>query len=124
VVFYELLTGRHLFAQVVSDLAAYHGRAGLDRIPVKVRPSSGIVSKKIPKAPARHRGHATVSRDRFRSSRDKTTLACVGAVAVALVAFLALSLIHFRENPLLSAPVQFRSLPPPSLLQGVAFAIA
>jgi eukaryotic-like serine/threonine-protein kinase len=46
------------------------------------------------------------------------------AAAVFLVAFAALSLIHFRERPLVSAPVQFQISPPGSLPQGDAFAVS
>ena len=47
-----------------------------------------------------------------------------GAVAVFLVAFAALSLIHFREKPLVSAPIQFQIFASESLLQGLSFAVS
>jgi hypothetical protein len=47
-----------------------------------------------------------------------------GAVAVFVVAFAALSLIHFRERSLVSAPVQFQISPSGSLLQNPAFAVS
>ena len=57
-----------------------------------------------------------------------TRLAAVGllslTVAVFLVAGAALSLIHFREMPLVSAPVQFQISPSGSLPQGDAFAVS
>jgi len=45
-------------------------------------------------------------------------------VVVFSVALAALSLIHFRERPLVSAPVQFQISPSGSLLQGLAFAVS
>jgi eukaryotic-like serine/threonine-protein kinase len=51
-------------------------------------------------------------------------IAGVIAVAVFLVAFAALSLIHFRERPLVSAPVQFQVYPPGSQPQLHAFAVS
>ena len=47
-----------------------------------------------------------------------------GAVAVFLVAFAALSLIHFRERPLVPTPVQFQISPSGRMLQGDAFAVS
>jgi eukaryotic-like serine/threonine-protein kinase len=46
------------------------------------------------------------------------------AVAVCLVALAALSLVHFRERPLVSAPVQFQISASGSQPQGHAFAIS
>ncbi len=46
------------------------------------------------------------------------------AVAVFLVAFAALSLIHFRERPLVPTPVQFQISPSGRMLQGDAFAVS
>jgi serine/threonine protein kinase len=47
-----------------------------------------------------------------------------GAVAVFLVAFAALSLIHFRERPLVPTPVQFQISPSGRMLQSDAFAVS
>jgi serine/threonine protein kinase len=47
-----------------------------------------------------------------------------GAVAVFLVAFSALSLIHFRERPLVPTPVQFQISPSGKLLQVGPFAVS
>ena len=47
-----------------------------------------------------------------------------GAVGVCLLAFAVLSLIHFRERPLVSAPVQFQISSPGSMPQGAAFAVS
>jgi serine/threonine protein kinase/Tol biopolymer transport system component len=47
-----------------------------------------------------------------------------GAVAVFLVAFAALSLIHFRERPLVPTPVQFQISPSGRMLQADAFAVS
>ena len=46
------------------------------------------------------------------------------AVAVVLVAFAALSLIHFRERPLVPTPVQFQISPSGRMLQSDAFAVS
>ncbi len=46
------------------------------------------------------------------------------AVAMVLVAGAALSLIHFRESPLVPAPVQFQIFPSGSLPQGDSFAVS
>jgi DNA-binding winged helix-turn-helix (wHTH) protein/Tol biopolymer transport system component len=47
-----------------------------------------------------------------------------GAVAVLLVAFAALSLIHFRERPLVPTPVQFQISPSGRMLPADAFAVS
>ena len=47
-----------------------------------------------------------------------------GAVGVCLLAFAVLSLIHFRERPLVPWPVQFQISSPGSMPQGAAFAVS
>jgi serine/threonine protein kinase len=47
-----------------------------------------------------------------------------GAAALFLVALAALSLVHFRERPLVSAPVQFQISPSGKLPQGSPFAVS
>jgi eukaryotic-like serine/threonine-protein kinase len=47
-----------------------------------------------------------------------------GAAAVFLVALAALSLIHFRERPLVPAPVQFQISPSEKLSQKYSFAVS
>jgi eukaryotic-like serine/threonine-protein kinase len=47
-----------------------------------------------------------------------------GAAVVFVVALATLSLIHFRERSLVSAPVQFQISPSGSLLEGLAFAVS
>jgi serine/threonine protein kinase len=47
-----------------------------------------------------------------------------GAVAVFIVAFAVLSVIHFRERPLVPAPVQFQISPAGKLLQVGPFAVS
>jgi eukaryotic-like serine/threonine-protein kinase len=47
-----------------------------------------------------------------------------GTVGVCLLAFAVLSLIHFREKPLVSAPVQFQISSSGSMPQGAAFAVS
>jgi serine/threonine protein kinase/Tol biopolymer transport system component len=47
-----------------------------------------------------------------------------GAAAVFLVALAALSLVHFRERPLVPVPVQFQISPSGKLLRGDPFAVS
>jgi len=128
VVFYELLTGRHLFArETVSDTlaAVLTEEPDWGRIPVKVRPLVRHCLEKDPKRRLRDIGDMQLLVETASVPLEtKRPWLAWGAVAVALVAFLALSLIHFRESPLASAPVQFQISPSASLLQGLAFAVS
>ena len=128
VVLYELLTGRHLFQrETVSDTlaAVLKEEPDWNRIPVKVRPLLRHCLEKDPKRRLRDIGdmHLLLETASVPVQTHRPWLAW-GAVAVFLVAFAALSLIHFRERPLVSAPVQFQISPSGSLLEGLAFAVS
>jgi Tol biopolymer transport system component/tRNA A-37 threonylcarbamoyl transferase component Bud32 len=128
VVLYELLTGRHLFQrETVSDTlaAVLKEEPDWNRIPVKVRPLLRHCLEKDPKRRLRDIGdmHLLLETASVPVQTHRPWLAW-GAVAVFLVAFAALSLIHFRERPLVSAPVQFQISPSGRLFQGAAFAVS
>jgi eukaryotic-like serine/threonine-protein kinase len=128
VVLYELLTGGHLFQrETVSDTLAAVLKEEPDwaRIPVKVRPLLRNCLEKDPKRRLRDIGdmHLLLATDSGPVQTHRPWLAW-GAVGVFLVALAALSLIHFRERPLASAPVQFQISPPGNLPQGDAFAVS
>jgi len=128
VVLYELLTGGHLFQrETVSDTlaAVLKGEPDWDRIPVKVRPLLQRCLEKDPKRRLRDIGdmHLLLETASVPVQTHRPWLAR-GAVAVFLVAFAALSIVHFRERPLLSAPVQFQISPSGTLPQGDAFAVS
>jgi serine/threonine protein kinase len=128
VVLYELLTGVHLFHRdTMSDTlaAVLKEEPDWNRIPVKVQSLLRHCLEKDPKRRLRDIGDMHLLLE--------TASACVetsrpwllrGTVAVFLVALSALSLIHFREKPSASAPVQFQITPSGSLLQGLAFEIS
>ena len=128
VVLYELLTGGHLFhRETMSDTlaAVLKEEPDWNRIPVKVQPLLRHCLEKDPKRRLRDIGdmHLLLETASVPVQTHRPWLAW-GAVAVFLVAFAALSLIHFRERPLVSAPVQFQISPSGSLLQGAAFAVS
>ena len=128
VVLYELLTGGHLFQrETVSDTlaAVLKEEPDWNRIPVKVRPLLRYCLEKDPKRRLRDIGdmHLLLETVSVSGQTHRPCLAW-GAVAVFLVALAAISLIHFRERPLASAPVQFQISPPGSLPQGEAFAVS
>jgi serine/threonine protein kinase len=128
VVLYELLTGGHLFQrETVSDTlaAVLKEEPDWNRIPVKVRPLLRRCLEKDPKRRLRDIGdmHLLLETTSVPVETHRPWLAW-GAVAVFFVAGGALSLIHFRERPLVSAPVQFQISPSGSLPQGDAFAVS
>src|SRR6266567_793372 len=128
VVLYELLTGGNLFhRETMSDTlaAVLKEEPDWNRIPTKVRPLLRHCLEKDPKRRLRDIGdmQLLLEADSVPVQTHRPWLAW-GAVAVFLAAFAALSIIHFRERPLLSAPVQFQISPSGSLLQGLAFAVS
>ncbi len=128
VVLYELLTGGNLFhRETMSDTlaAVLKEEPDWNRIPTKVRPLLRHCLEKDPKRRLRDIGdmHLLLETASVPVQTHRPWLAW-GAVAVFLAAFAALSIIHFRERPLLSAPVQFQISPSGSLLQGLAFAVS
>ena len=128
VVLYELLTGVHLFhRETMSDTlaAVLKEEPDWNRIPVKVLPLLRHCLEKDPKQRLRDIGDmrllletASVPVETYRP------WLAWGAVALFLVAFAALSVVHFRERPLVSAPVQFQISPSGGLLPGLAFAVS
>jgi eukaryotic-like serine/threonine-protein kinase len=128
VVLYELLTGGYLFQRdTVSDTlaAVLKEEPGWNRIPVKVQPLLRHCLEKDPKRRLRDIGdmHLLLETASVPGSTHRPWLAWGGA-AVFLVALATLSLIHFRERPLVSAPVQFQISSPGSIPQGAAFAVS
>jgi eukaryotic-like serine/threonine-protein kinase len=128
VVLYELLTGRHLFQrETVADTfaAVLNEEPDWNRIPVRVQPLLRHCLEKDPRRRLRDIGdmHLLLETASVSGQIRRPWLAW-GAVAVFLVALTALSLIHFRERPSVSAPVQFQVYPPGSLPQGDAFAVS
>jgi eukaryotic-like serine/threonine-protein kinase len=128
VVLYELLTGRHLFQrETASDTlaAVLKEEPDWNRIPLKVRPLLRHCLEKDPKRRLRDIGdmHLLLETASVPVETHRPWLAW-GAVGVFLVAFAALSLIHFREERLVSAPVQFQISPSGSLPQGDGFAVS
>jgi eukaryotic-like serine/threonine-protein kinase len=128
VVLYELLTGGRLFQrETVSDTlaAVLKEEPDWNRIPVKVLPLLRHCLEKDPKRRLRDIGdmHLLLETASIPGRTRRPWLAW-GAVAVFLVALAALSLIHFRERPLVSAPVQFQISPPGSMPQGETFAVS
>jgi eukaryotic-like serine/threonine-protein kinase len=116
VVLYELLTGEHPFQrETVSDTleAALKEEPDWNRIPVKVQPLLRHCLEKDPRRRLRDIGdmHLLLETASVPGSTHRPWLAW-GAVAVCLLAFAVLSLIHFRERPMVSAPVQFQISPP------------
>jgi eukaryotic-like serine/threonine-protein kinase len=128
VVLYELLTGRLLFQrETMSDTlaAVLKEEPDWNRIPVQVRSLLQHCLERDPKRRLRDIGdmHLLLETASLPFGTHRPWLAW-GAVAVFLVALAALSLIHFRERPVVSAPVQFQISPSGSLLQGLAFAVS
>ena len=128
VVLYELLTGGHLFHQeTMSDTlaAVLKEEPDWNRIPVTARPLLQHCLKKDPKRRLRDIGdmHLLLETASVPLQTHRCWLAW-GAVAVFVVAFVAVSFIHFREKPLVSALVQFQISPSGSLLQGLTFAVS
>jgi serine/threonine protein kinase len=128
VVLYELLTGRHLFhRETMSDTlaAVLKEEPDWNRIPTKVRPLLRHCLEKDPKRRLRDIGDMQLFLETASVPvQTRRPWLAWGAVAVFLVAFAALSLIHFREGPLVSAPVQFQISPSGSLGHGAPFAIS
>ncbi len=127
VVLYELLTGRHLFqCETVSDTlaAVLKDEPDWTRIPVTVRTLLQHCLEKDPRRRLRDIGdmHLLLETTSVPVQTRGPWLAW-GVVGVSLVAFAALSLIHFRERPLMSAPVQFQ-ISLSGMLQGAAFAVS
>ena len=128
VVLYELLTGVHVFQRdTMSDTLAAVLKEEPDwsRIPVRVRPLLQHCLEKDPKRRLRDIGdmHLLLETASVPVETHRPWLAW-GAVVVFVVALAALSLIHFRERPLVSAPVQFQISSSGSLLEGDAFAVS
>jgi len=128
VVLYELLTGVHLFQRdTMSDTlaAVLKEEPDWNRIPVKVQSLLRHCLEKDPKRRLRDIGdmHLLLETASVPVQTNRPWLAW-GAVVVFIVALAALSLIHFRESPLVSAPVQFQISPSVSLLQGLSFAVS
>ena len=128
VVLYELLTGRHPFQRKTVSAtvdAVLQEEPDWNRIPVKVQPLLRHCLEKDPKRRLRDIGdmHLLLETASVPGSTHRPWLAW-GAVAVCLLAFAVLFLIHFRERPLVSAPVQFQIFPPGSMPQGETFAVS
>jgi eukaryotic-like serine/threonine-protein kinase len=128
VVLYELLTGGHLFQrETTSDTLAAVLKEEPDwsRIPVNVRPLLQHCLKKDPKRRLRDIGdmHLLLETASVPLQRQQSWLAWA-MVAVLIVALAAVSLIHFRERPLVSTLVQFQISPSGSLVEGIAFAVS
>ena len=128
VVLYELLTGVHLFQRdTMSDTlaAVLKEEPDWNRIPTKVCPLLRHCLEKDPKRRLRDIGdmHLLLETASVPAETRRPWLAW-GAVAVFLVAFAALSVVHFREKPLVSAPIQFQVFASESLLQGLSFAVS
>jgi eukaryotic-like serine/threonine-protein kinase len=128
VVLYELLTGGHLFQrETTSDTLAAVLKEEPDwvRIPVKVQRFLQHCLEKDPKRRLRDIGdmHLLLETASVPLQRHQSWLPWA-AVAVFVVAFAALSLIHFRERPLTPTLVQFQISPSGSLVEGIAFAVS
>ena len=128
VVLYELLTGGYLFhRETMSDTlaAVLKEEPDWNRIPVKVLPLLRHCLEKDPKQRLRDIGDMPLLLETASVPVEthRPWLAW-GAVALFLVAFAALSVVHFRERPLVSAPVQFQISPSGGLLPGLAFAVS
>jgi serine/threonine protein kinase len=128
VVLYELLTGRHLFQrETASDTLAAVLKEEPDwkRIPVKVQTLLRHCLEKDPKRRLRDIGdmHLLLEPASVPLQTHRPWLAG-GAAAVFLVALAALSLIHFREKPLVSPPIQFQIFTSGSLHQNNPFAVS
>ena len=130
VVLYELLTGEHLFhRETMSDTlaAVLKEEPDWNQIPVTVRPLLQHCLEKDPNRRLRDLGdmHLLLGTGSVPLQTKRPWFAW-GSVALLVVAFAALSLIHFRERPLVSAPVQFQIFPSEreSLPQGDPFAVS
>jgi hypothetical protein len=128
VVLYELLTGRRLFhRETMSETLAAVLKEEPDwsLIPDKVLPLLRHCLEKDSKRRLRDIGDMGLLLDAAAVPvQTRRPWLAWGAVAVFLVAFAALSLIHFRERPLVSAPVQFQISPSGGLLPGTPFAVS
>ncbi len=128
VVLYELLTGEHPFQrETMSDTlaAALKEEPDWDRVPAKVLPLLRHCLEKDPKRRLRDIGDMPLLLE-TASVPGPTHRPWVawGAVAVCLLAFAVLSVIHFRETPSAAAPVQFQISPLGSVPQGEPFAVS
>jgi serine/threonine protein kinase len=128
VVLYELLTGGHLFQRdtVSHTLAAVlKEEPDWSRIPAKVLPLLRHCLEKDPKRRLRDIGDMYLLLETASiPGRTRRPWLAWGAVAVFLMALAALSFIHFRERPSVSATVQFQISPPGSMPQGQTFAVS
>ena len=127
VVVYELLTGEHLFhRETMSDTlaAVLKEEPDWNQIPITVRPLLQHCLEKDPNRRLRDLGdmHLLLGTGSVPLQTKRPWFAW-GSVALFVVAFAALSLIHFRERPLVSAPVRFQIFPSGSLLQST-FAVS
>jgi serine/threonine protein kinase len=128
VVLYELLTGGPLFQRdTVSHTlsAVLNEEPDWNRIPAKVLPLLHHCLEKDPKRRLRDIGDMYLLLETASvPGRTRRPWLAWGAMAVFLMAIAALSFIHFRERPSVSAPVQFQISPPGSMPQGDSFAIS
>ena len=127
VVLHELLAGRPLFQrETVSDTlaAVLKEEPDWNRIPVKAQPLLRHCLEKDPKRRLRDIGdmHLLLETASVPARGHRPWLAR-GTMAVFVVALGALSLIHFRERPLVSAPITFQIFPSRNLFQST-FAIS
>jgi eukaryotic-like serine/threonine-protein kinase len=128
VVLYELLTGRPLFQrETASDTLAAVLKEEPDwsLIPVKVQPLLRHCLERDPKRRLRDIGdmHLLLDTASVPAQTNRPWLAW-GAVVVFVLALAALSLIHFRERPLVSTPVLFQISPFGRLPQASPFAVS
>jgi eukaryotic-like serine/threonine-protein kinase len=127
VVLYELLTGGHLFHQeTMSDTlaAVLKEEPDWNRIPVKVRPLLQHCLEKDPKRRLRDIGDMHLLLETTVPLQTHRCSLAWGTVAVFVVAFAAVSFIHFRETPFVSQQVKFQISPSGSLLEGLTFAVS
>jgi len=128
VVLYELLTGGNLFQRdTVSQTMAAVLKEEPDwsRIPAKVLPLLRHCLEKDPRRRLRDIGDMYLLLETVSiSGPTRRPWLAWGAGVVFLMAFAALSFIHFRERPSVSVPVQFQISPPGSMPQGDAFAVS
>ena len=128
VILYESLTGRPLFQrETMSDTlaAVLKEEPDWNRIPVKVQPLLRHCLEKDAQLRLRDIGdmHLLLETTSVPLQTHRSWLAW-GAMAVFVVAFAALSFIHFRERPFVSTLVRFQISPSGSLVEGIAFAIS
>jgi len=127
VVLHELLAGRPLFQrETVSDTlaAVLKEEPDWNRIPVKAQPLLRHCLEKDPKRRLRDIGDMHLLLETASvPARGRRPWLARGTMAVFVVALGALSLIHFRERPLVSAPITFQIFPSRNLFQST-FAIS